>query len=70
MSAAMTTMREQLREIQVEIDQAERAPSLFVMQPGRLFGLVRRVGGLLEAIVAQLERSPPHGATEGIDRHV
>ena len=63
------TLRAKLAEIQVEIDQAERAPMLYVAQPGRLFGLVQRVGGLLEAIVVHLERSSTH-APEGTDRHV
>lgn len=64
------TLRARLAEIQVAIDQAERAPVLFATQPARLFGLVRKVGGLLEAIVSQLERSPTDGKPEGIDRHV
>lgn len=54
----MTTLRDRLAAIGRELDQAQRAPVLFAMNAERVVGLVRKLEGLLAAIVDQLEKNP------------
>ncbi len=50
------TLRDRLAEIRRELDQAQKAPVLYAMNPAKVVGLVWKLYALLEAIVVDMEK--------------